>query len=76
MSCLAQSADLNLIELVWDEFDRKVRAKQSISVTHIWQLLQESWKELSSIYLQSLVERMPRICEAVIVAKGGHILMN
>ena len=28
------------------------------------QLLLESWEELNSVYLQSLVERMPTICES------------
>ena len=42
MSRPTQSMDLNPIELVWDELDQKVRAKQSTSVTHLWQLLQES----------------------------------
>ena len=64
-----QSADLNLIELVWDELDRKVRAKQPTSVAHLWQLLQESREELSSVYFQFLGERMPRIYEAVIASK-------
>ena len=72
MSWLAQSADLKPIELVWDELDWKIRAKQPTNVTHLWCFLQESWVELSSVYLQSLVERMLRICEEVIVAKGGH----
>ena len=49
MSWPAQSADLNLIELVLDELDRKVRAKQPTSAAHLWQLMQESWAELSSI---------------------------
>ena len=29
-------------------------------------------RRLFSVYLQFLVERMPKICEVVIVAKGGH----
>ena len=70
MSWPAQLADLNPIELVWIELDRKVRAKQSTSVAHLWQLLQESWTELSSVLLQSLGERMPGICEAVTVRKS------
>ena len=51
-----QSAILNPIELVWDEFDQKARAKQLTSTTYLWQHLQEIWAELSSVYLQSLVE--------------------
>ena len=41
MSWQAQSVDLNPIELVWDELDRKVKAKQPASVAHLWKLLQE-----------------------------------
>ena len=72
ISWFSQSADLNPIELVWHEHDRKDKAKQHTSATHFWQLLQESWAELPSVYLQLLVERIPRICEAVMAAKGGH----
>ena len=35
ISCLVQSADLNPIELVWDELGQKVRAKQPTSVAHL-----------------------------------------
>ena len=62
-----QSADLNPIELVWDEL---FKAKQPTSAAHPWQLQQESWAELTSVYL--LVVRMLRICEAVRTAKWGH----
>ena len=65
MSWLAQSADLNPIELVWNGVNWKVAA-------HLWQFLQENWTELSSVYLQCLVERMQRISEAVIAAKRYH----
>ena len=73
MSWPVQSSDLNPIELVWDELEQKVRAKQPTGAAYLWQLLEESWAELSSIYVQSLMERMPRINEAVIAAKGGHL---
>ena len=68
----AQSADLNLIDVMCDELDRKVRAKQPTSAAHLWQLLQESWTEQFSLYLQSFVKRMAGVCEAVRAAKGGH----
>ena len=55
----ATAPDLNPIELVWDELDRKVKAKQPTSATHLWELLQQSWEELSEEYLISIVERMP-----------------
>uniref|UniRef100_A0A672IVI6 Transposase Tc1-like domain-containing protein n=1 Tax=Salarias fasciatus TaxID=181472 RepID=A0A672IVI6_SALFA len=72
MECPAQSPDLNPIELVWDEIDRRVKAKQPTSATHLWELLQQTWEELSEDYLISVVERMPRVCSAVISAKGGY----
>ena len=71
MSWPAQPADLNPIEPVGDELNLKVRAKQATRVAHLMQLLSETWAELSSVYHQSLVKRMPRICEAVIVTKVG-----
>ena len=68
MSWLAQSADLNPIELEWDELYQKVRAEQATNPAYHWQLLQESWVD----YLQSLVKRMQKICEAMIAAKRGQ----
>ena len=67
-----QSPDLNPIELVWDELDRRVKAKQPTSTTHLWELLQECWEELSKQYLISIVERMLRVSSVVISAKGGY----
>ena len=54
----AQSPDLNPVELVWDELDRRVKAKQPTSTTRLWELLQQCWEELSEQYLISIVERM------------------
>ena len=51
MSWQVQSADLNPIELVWNELDQKVKAQQPTSGAHNWQLLKESLSELSSVYL-------------------------
>ena len=68
----AQSPDLNPIELAWNELDRRVKANQPTSATHLWELLQQCWEELSEQYLISIVERMPRLCLAVISAKGSY----
>ena len=54
LSWLAQSVDLNLIELVWDELDGKVRPRQPTNVSYLWHILQKSGPELSSVYLQCL----------------------
>ena len=65
-----QSPDLNPIELVRDKLDRRAKAKQPTSDVYLWKLLQESWKNILGDYLVKLVNRMPRICETVIKAKG------
>ena len=67
-----QSPDLNPIELVWDELDRTVKERQPASGQHMWEHLQDSWKSIPGDYLMKLVERMPRVCKAVIKAKGGY----
>lgn len=68
----AQSPDCNPIELVWDELDRRVKKRQPSSADTLWTLLQEEWQNITGEYLLSLVERMPRVCSAVIKAKGGY----
>lgn len=67
-----QSPDINPIELLWDELDRQVREMRPKSQTHLWQCLEQAWYNLEPEKMQKLVERLPRICQAVIKAKGGH----
>lgn len=64
-----QSPDLNPIEMFWDEMDHRVKAK---IVQHLWELLQDCWETISGDYLMKLIKRMPRVCKAVIKAKGGY----
>ena len=66
---LPQSPDLNPIEMVWGELDRRVKAKGPTSAKHLWELLQDCWKTISGDYLFKLIKRMPRVCEAVIKSK-------
>ena len=68
-----QSPDLNPIELIWDELDRKVRKSCPTSITHLWSLLQTEWKKIGKECLEKLIKRMPRICAALIRNKGNHI---
>uniref|UniRef100_A0AAZ3R416 Uncharacterized protein n=1 Tax=Oncorhynchus tshawytscha TaxID=74940 RepID=A0AAZ3R416_ONCTS len=41
-----QSPDLNPIEMVLDELDRRVKEKQPTSARHMWELLQDCWKSI------------------------------
>lgn len=68
----AQSPDLNPIELLWDELDRNTRQMRPQNHKHLWECLQTAWKQITSDTLKKLIERMPRICKAVIKANGGY----
>lgn len=69
----AQSPDLNPIELLWDELDRNIRKTCPTSTDRLWDMLQAKWNEISGETLIKLLRRMPKLCEAVITNKGGHI---
>lgn len=68
-----QSPDLNPIEKLWDELDRKVREKCPTSQKDLWKYLQETWKEISIETMRKLVERLPRLVQAVISNRGGYV---
>ncbi|CAJ0968398.1 unnamed protein product [Ranitomeya imitator] len=67
-----QSPDLNPIKMVWGELDSRVKANGLTSAKYLWELLQDCWKTIPSDYLLKLIKRMPRVCKAVIKAKGGY----
>ncbi|KAJ8883147.1 hypothetical protein PR048_014987 [Dryococelus australis] len=66
-----QSPDLNPIEHLWDELDRRVRARQvwPKSITQLMEWLQEEWRRIPVDVLQTLVESMPDWVAAVIAAR-------
>jgi transposase len=67
-----QSPDLNPIEHLWDELERRIRAKKNHpkNLGELEALLQECWSEISHEVYQKLVESMNRRVEAVIKARG------
>ena len=69
----AQNPDLNPIEHLWDELERRLRARPSrpTSVPDLINALQNEWAPIPTETLQNLVESLPRRVEAVIAAKGG-----
>ncbi|KAJ8897023.1 hypothetical protein PR048_002369 [Dryococelus australis] len=68
-----KSPSLNPIEHLWDELDRRVRARQARpkSIAQLMEWLQEEWRRIPVDVLQTLVERMPDRVAAVIAARGG-----
>ena len=63
-----QSCNLNPIEMVWDEMDCRVKK----SSQQVLSICGNSFKTFGKAFLMKLVERMPRVCKAVIKAKGGY----
>ena len=61
-----QFPDLNLIEMVWDESDRRVKKKQPTSAQHT--VCGKSFKTVGKAFQVKLVERIPRVYKAVIKA--------
>ena len=72
----AQSPDLNPIELLWEELDRKVREKATTSKEEMWNALLESWNNIQQETIKKLIARMPRIVAKVIQCKGGFFDEN
>ncbi|KAJ8894119.1 hypothetical protein PR048_006729 [Dryococelus australis] len=66
------SPNLSPIEHLWDELDRRVRARQERpkSIAQLMEWLQEKWRRIPVDVLQTLVESMPDMVAAVIAAKG------
>ena len=67
-----QSPDLNPIELLWDELDRKVRLMRPKNKTELWEYLKKAWYSIPKSTLDKLIERMPKVCAAVLKARGGY----
>ncbi|KAK3560392.1 hypothetical protein QTP86_008484 [Hemibagrus guttatus] len=69
----AQSPDLNPIEHLWDELERRLRARPShpTSVPDLTNALLEERSKIPINTLLNLVESIPRRVEAVISAKCG-----
>lgn len=69
----AQSPDLNPIENLWDELDRKVRKHKPLPKNQddLWQILQNEWLKLDESIYKNLVNSMSRRIAAVIENKGN-----
>mgnify|MGYP003466449606 CR=1 len=70
---MPQSPDLNPIEFLWDEVDRRVRKRQVLprNATELELQLREEWANIPPQLLKKLVDSMPNRVRAVIRAKGN-----
>ncbi len=68
-----QSPDLNPIEHLWDVVEREIPI-MDVQPTNLQQLhdaIMTIWTKISEECFQHLVESMPQIIKAVMMAKGG-----
>ncbi len=67
----ATSPDLNPIENVWDELDRRVHERPISPIPELQERFQEEWAKLSLEYIQKLISSMPKRMRAIVDQKGG-----
>jgi transposase len=70
----AQSPDLNPIEHLWNEVDRRLR-KLPVKVTkkdQLWEQIQDVWNDINLEVCTKLIESMPQRIKDVMKARGGY----
>ena len=74
----ALSPDLSSIEHLWDELGRRVHHRQNPPETlhELRDVLVDERNNIPQAFIQRLIGSMRRRCEAVVVARGGHTLLN
>lgn len=70
----SNSPDMSIIEHVWDQLDRLVRARNPLprNLEEMWKALEEEWVNFPLDSLDKLFESMPRRVAALLKARGGH----
>ncbi len=68
----AYSPDLNPIENLWNDLERRVEARPASTVEELQDAIAEEWERTSPAYLRKLARSMPKRCQAVIDAHGDH----
>lgn len=70
----SRSPDLNPIEHLWDQLDKRVRMRQPAPQTllQLQQALQEEWQRIPQVQIQRLIQSMRRRVTTVLQANGGH----
>lgn len=67
---VAQSPDLNPIENLWAEIERRLGGRKYKSEDELFEAIKIAWNSVPVERYQKLIESMPRRCQAVIDARG------
>ncbi|XP_062905703.1 tetratricopeptide repeat protein 33 isoform X3 [Mobula hypostoma] len=68
---LTSFSDLNLIENLWAELKKHVRARRPTNLTQLHQFCLEEWNEIPAMYCEKLVEGYPKRLTQVKQFKGN-----
>lgn len=70
----SKSPDLNPIEHIWDEVERRLRRRpnQPQTLQQLSQALIQTWNGIPQAVIANLITSMRSRCRAVIRARGGH----
>lgn len=70
----SKSPDLNPIEHLWDNVDRRVRQRQNQpnTIQELETALIQEWNNVPQREIQALIRSMRQRCQAVVNANGGH----
>ena len=70
----SSSPDMNIIEHVWNELDRRIRRRKRLprNQEELWVALQEEWYGLDLAFIRKLYDSLPARVEALKKAKGHH----
>uniref|UniRef100_A0A8R1IF70 DDE_3 domain-containing protein n=1 Tax=Caenorhabditis japonica TaxID=281687 RepID=A0A8R1IF70_CAEJA len=66
----SQSPDLNPIEHLWEELERRLKGVRATNVDQKSAQLEAAWKTIPLSVVDTLLDSMPRRCQAVIDVKG------
>ncbi|GFV70462.1 transposable element Tcb2 transposase [Trichonephila clavipes] len=70
----ACSADMNLIEHVWDALGRQIVRRQPPPQTLQEQesALLKEWDRIPQLVISSLIDSMPHRCSTLLAVRGNH----
>uniref|UniRef100_A0A8R1E3I0 DDE_3 domain-containing protein n=1 Tax=Caenorhabditis japonica TaxID=281687 RepID=A0A8R1E3I0_CAEJA len=66
----SQSPDLNPNEHMWEKLERRLKGVRASNANQKFAQLEAAWKSIPMTVVQTLLDSMPRRCQAVIDAKG------
>lgn len=69
-----QSPDLNPMEHLWDELERRIPKSSRTTKSSLRTAIETEWAKIDPKVCQKLVESIPKRLQAVIRAKGGNTL--